>query len=155
MGEHQPATFGQRIRTRRRELRLSQRALAVAVGVSQEWVSKVETGVTRAPRADTVIRLAAVLRLEPTDLLAALDPVARAPLLPPPVTNFDDAARLRSKVAEWLRIKARHDPWWSERYGVLLTHLALDAERSTLLVRLFAEQAPLPEPPPWDDPPTG
>lgn len=155
MGERNGTSFGQRVRARRRELGLSQRALAVGVGVSQEWVSKVETGVTRAPRADTIVRLATVLQLTPTDLLATLGPAVREETTETPAANARDADRLRGKVAEWLRIKARHDPWWSERYAALLTHLALDAERSTLLVRLFSGQDPFPDPPPWDDTPHG
>lgn len=154
-GNPPPTSFGQLVRARRAELGLSQRSLAGAIGVSQEWVSKIETGTIRAPRADTIIRMAIVLRLDLTDLLVAIDPAARSATVAPHTRREFDADRLRDKVAEWLRIKARCDPWWSDRHATLLAHLALDAERSTLLVRLFSGQEPLPEPPPWDEAPTG
>lgn len=153
MDANSTPTFGQVVYARRRELRLSQRSLAGAIGVSQEWVSKIENGVIRAPRADTIMRIATTLRLEPTELLVALEREAKRE----PIAGRDreeaEGERLRGKVAEWLRIKARGDPGRNRRHAMLLTDLALDAERSALLGRLLAGDEPPANPPPRDDAP--
>jgi transcriptional regulator with XRE-family HTH domain len=60
-----------RIRDRRHELGLTQSALAERIGVSQRWISRIETGRTRtdALRTEMLMRLAEALGL-PYDELA-------------------------------------------------------------------------------------
>ena len=57
--------IGERIRTAREGLGLSQSQLAKAVGISQESVRKWENGEIKSPRADTLLRLARKLRKDP------------------------------------------------------------------------------------------
>ena len=62
-----PREIGIRIRTRRRQLGLSQRALAVDVGVSAAFISGLEKG-ERLPSLETLVRLSECLE-QPLDEL--------------------------------------------------------------------------------------
>lgn len=59
---------------------------------------------------------------------------------------------LRTRIAQWLRIKAQFEP--KHPGGIttgMLTQLAADVEHSSLLLRMVQERKePLPEPPPLD-----
>lgn len=61
------------IRAARDERGLTQEELAEAVGRSQEWVGKVESGEILAPRSDVLHRLASTLDLSVADLYIAAE----------------------------------------------------------------------------------
>ena len=63
MVAHQPAPFGTLLRRFRLAAGLSQEALAELAGLSPRGIQDLERGVNRAPRADTVQRLAVALGL--------------------------------------------------------------------------------------------
>jgi transcriptional regulator with XRE-family HTH domain len=72
-------SFGDLVRHYRRELGLTQEALAERAGLSQHGIQKLERGVTQ-PYRDTARRLEAALQLAPDDrarLRAAVRPVRR------------------------------------------------------------------------------
>lgn len=60
--------LGERIRARRKALRVSRRCLAQAVGVDPVTIWRIERGL-RTPRVDLLCRLAKALRLRPEELL--------------------------------------------------------------------------------------
>src|SRR5262245_61708091 len=67
-----PSDFGSQVRARRCALRMSQEALARAVGISQPWLARIELGRARKRLpVDVLCRLAAVLDLPRRELLAA------------------------------------------------------------------------------------
>lgn len=61
--------LGYAVRERRRELDLTQEALALRSGLHQRWISNVETG-RRNPSYTSLRRLAASLELRPSELIA-------------------------------------------------------------------------------------
>ena len=63
-------TFGQRLRSLRRQAGLSQRTLAQEVGVDFSYISKLENNRLPAPSAETVIRLAEAIGASSEELLA-------------------------------------------------------------------------------------
>ena len=65
--------FGQRVRTRRTELQLSQEALATAAGLHWTFVGQVERG-RRNLTLHNILKLAAALRLDPSELVRGLKP---------------------------------------------------------------------------------
>lgn len=66
-----PSGLSWRLRERRRELGLTQEALAAKAGVSREYVSRIEVGDKRTPHA--VNKLAEALGVEPLWLTTGLD----------------------------------------------------------------------------------
>ena len=62
-------SLGERIKTARERLGLSQTSLAEAVGATQSAVSDLERSVTSEPGAEKLIRLAEALHLDPRFLL--------------------------------------------------------------------------------------
>lgn len=61
---------GDNIKKRRKELNLSQAALAKAAGISQPAISAIEKGaITRTPYTDTISKLAAALGCTVSDLM--------------------------------------------------------------------------------------
>ena len=58
-----------RIRLRRLELRLSQKALGKAIGQDQSYLSRVENGIVAEVTADTLGRIARTLQLPMEELL--------------------------------------------------------------------------------------
>ena len=62
--------LGQRIRTIRRELRLTQEELAEKVGISASFLGHVERG-SRVASLDTLVALCNTLKVTPQQLLAA------------------------------------------------------------------------------------
>jgi len=63
-------TFGEALRTVRREANVSQRALANGAGVDFSYISKLENGHLPAPAADTVVKICEVLGVPPERLLS-------------------------------------------------------------------------------------
>jgi len=63
--------FGEILREKRRESRLSQRSLAERVGVDFSYISKLENDRTPPPAAETIIKISAVLGCTSEELLAA------------------------------------------------------------------------------------
>ena len=60
--------FGRRIREKRKELHLSQEALAVAIGLSASFMGHIERG-TRIASIETLVRICNVLHVSPNYLL--------------------------------------------------------------------------------------
>lgn len=77
---------GKRLRRRREQLGLTQQALAEACGLSQETISRLESGKARGRMADTQQRLAAALGTTPEYLCGRSDEAGppTAPALAPP-----------------------------------------------------------------------
>jgi transcriptional regulator with XRE-family HTH domain len=63
-------TFGEALRTLRREAGISQRDLAERVGVDFSYISKLENGHLPAPAADTVVKICSALGVPPERLLS-------------------------------------------------------------------------------------
>ncbi len=78
-------TFGQRIRTLRKDLGLSQRELAQRVGIDFTYLSKIENDRSEPPSEAVIKRLALELSADPDDLivLAGKIPSDLAPALDP------------------------------------------------------------------------
>ena len=70
--------FGQRLRQCRATARLTQEALAARLGVSQGWLSELETACQRTVQADTVVRLCWALECSADYLLGLSDDPRRA-----------------------------------------------------------------------------
>ncbi|MDA9420958.1 hypothetical protein XH97_02090 [Bradyrhizobium sp. CCBAU 53380] len=62
------AALGQKVRHLRRSLKLTQADLADAAGIRRASVIDVERGQAN-PTLDTIVRIAAALRVEPSELL--------------------------------------------------------------------------------------
>jgi transcriptional regulator with XRE-family HTH domain len=62
-------TLGDRIKAERSRLRLTQAALAEAVGVDQSTISDIERGATTQPSAEALLEIAAALRVTPQYLV--------------------------------------------------------------------------------------
>ncbi len=60
-------SFAERVRQRRKDLDLSQAELAERIGLAQQSINKIETGVTLKPR--NIVQLAEALECDPTWLL--------------------------------------------------------------------------------------
>jgi transcriptional regulator with XRE-family HTH domain len=65
--------FGQRVRSRRHELELSQEALAANAGLHWTFVGQVERG-RRNLTLHNILKLAAALKIDPGDLVHGLKP---------------------------------------------------------------------------------
>lgn len=63
-------TFGQALKEIRRSRDVTQRELALAVGVDFSYISKIENDRMPPPAADTIVKICEVLRVPPDDLLA-------------------------------------------------------------------------------------
>ncbi len=63
-------SFGIALREKRRTAGLTQRELADRAGVDFSYISKLENDRLPPPAADTVVKLAALLRCSPEELLA-------------------------------------------------------------------------------------
>jgi HTH-type transcriptional regulator, competence development regulator len=62
-------SFGERLRGLRIERRLNQKELAAGAGIDVTYLSKLENSRLEPPAEETIRRLAAVLEVEPTELL--------------------------------------------------------------------------------------
>ena len=61
--------FGERVRQRRKELGLSQRALAEGSGIDFTYLSKIENGRMEPPSEDVIRRIAVTLDAEADELI--------------------------------------------------------------------------------------
>lgn len=102
-------TFGEALRTLRREANISQRALADGAGVDFSYISKLENSHLPAPAADTVVKICEVMGVPPERLLSL------AGKLPTDVQEavggspgaqlfMRDAQRLGISEREWLHL---------------------------------------------------
>jgi len=64
-------SFGEILRARRRDAKMSQRQLAQESGVDFSYVSKLENDRIPPPAGDTIVRIAKVIGCDPGELLAA------------------------------------------------------------------------------------
>jgi len=64
------STFGQKLRDIRRLTNISQRELAIKVGVDYTYISKIENDRLPPPSAETIEKIARVLNVPSTELLA-------------------------------------------------------------------------------------
>lgn len=92
-----------RMRLRRLELRLSQKALGEAIGQDQAYISRVERGIITDVTAETLARIARVLRL-PMEELICLDTVSQEPrrkkMQPAAKPTAPKRPRAKTKVAK-------------------------------------------------------
>lgn len=95
------ATFGQRLRARRRELGLSLRELAPQVGIYFTTLSKIETDRLLPPDATTIARLARALDVDPAEWTALAGKSPRANL-----------TLLRDELAQLAALVEGHNPEW-------------------------------------------
>ena len=59
-----PADWGNVVRDRRRDLEMSQGALAEAIGMSRQWVVRFENGYAATATVEHLLRLAEALELD-------------------------------------------------------------------------------------------
>jgi transcriptional regulator with XRE-family HTH domain len=71
-------TFGQYVRTRRKEQHISQRDLAERVGINFTYLSKIETGDTDPPSEEVIWKIARVLEADGWDLLNRAGKIPKA-----------------------------------------------------------------------------
>ena len=64
--------FGDRVRTRRQELGLSQEALALRATINRTYIASLESG-RRNPSLDLIARLAAGLKIDAGELVRGLE----------------------------------------------------------------------------------
>jgi HTH-type transcriptional regulator, competence development regulator len=83
-------TLGERLRHLRKEKKLTLRTLAEVAGVDFTYLSKIETGKAGySPAADTIRSLAAILEVDPLELLQLADKV------PPELQGVSEHAKAR------------------------------------------------------------
>src|SRR5580658_8756232 len=63
-------TFGEALRTSRRDAGISQRDLAAKIGLDFSYISKLENDRLPSPSADTVVKICEVLGIAPERLLS-------------------------------------------------------------------------------------
>lgn len=101
-------SIGQRIRARRRALKLTQDALARQVGVTRSAVSQMESGTTHDPRPAHLLRYARALRIGVDELVhggaPAAPPQAREPAAP-----YGELLPDERGLLEYIRSKAGGD----------------------------------------------
>ncbi len=85
-----PSTLGEYLRAERERVGMSQRQLANRVGIHNSYLARLENGETANPAADLLQRIADVLEVSSTDLLAFIG-------VKPPEGLPDLAPYLRAK----------------------------------------------------------
>ncbi len=84
-------TFGEKIRMLRKKKNMTQRELAIAVGVGYSYISKIENNrLEYTPSIKTILRLARVLDVDELELLDSADKV---PSVLEPIASDKDALR--------------------------------------------------------------
>lgn len=73
---HETPDLSSRVRARREELALTQRALAAAAGLSQQAIAAIESGSRANPTAHTLLSLSRALGVSVGDLVGSLPRVA-------------------------------------------------------------------------------
>lgn len=96
MSTAKATSLGEAVRQAREEAGLSVRALAASVGVSASNITRLEAGEHQAPSASLLQRVADVLEIDSSDLLAF---IGVKPSLPEPRTYFRRAYGMSDKEA--------------------------------------------------------
>jgi transcriptional regulator with XRE-family HTH domain len=86
----EPSTLGEYLRVERERVGMSQRQLAGRVGIHNSYLARLENGETANPAADLLQRIADVLEISSTDLMAFIG-------VKPPEGLPDLAPYLRAK----------------------------------------------------------
>jgi transcriptional regulator with XRE-family HTH domain len=73
-----PMSAGKRIKGLRKTMGLTQPELAKLAGIQQGSLSELETGETKRPRGDTLVRIAKALQVDPDWLITGTGSPARA-----------------------------------------------------------------------------
>lgn len=112
-----PSTLGEYLRSSREQTGISQRQLAGRVGIHNSYLARLENGETANPSADLLQRIADVLEISSTDLLAfiGVKPPEGLPELAPYLRakyHMDDTA-IR-EIAEHMQRLARNKDEVSE-----------------------------------------
>jgi HTH-type transcriptional regulator, competence development regulator len=98
-------TLGERLRQLRKDKKLTLRALAEAAGVDFTYLSKIENDKAGySPGADTIRALAAILEVDPLELLQLADKV------PPELQGVSEDAKARRFLSRAQEI-ASPDDW--------------------------------------------
>lgn len=108
----EPATLGEYLRATREQVGISQRQLASRVGIHNSYLARLENGENDSPAAEVLQRIADVLEISSTDLLAfiGVKPAEGLPELAPYLRakyRLDEAAV--RELAEHLRRLADRD----------------------------------------------
>lgn len=98
--------IGERLRTAREGVKLSQRQVALVLGENQSWVSKIEKGERRADLAEGA-RMMRLYRVEPNTILMPEGPPRPVGKLPPGFSLAAEAVRLRGRRGKVHRPKYR------------------------------------------------
>ena len=114
--------FGDNLRAARKRAGLSQQILANRSGVDRATISLIENG-RENPRTDTVLRLASVLQLSPSELYS-----------PPPGEVQPDSGRILHETPE-----LRYEPLHEARLHPGLEELLSD-DRTRLMLNLTTEE---------------
>jgi len=96
------SVFGDRVRQRRNQMRLSQEDLGDYIGSSQRQVSRYESGVN-SPTGDVIVRMAEVLDTTTDWLLGLTDVSGR------PVMHVERLSELELEMLALLRQKSPED----------------------------------------------
>jgi transcriptional regulator with XRE-family HTH domain len=111
--------FGERLRTLRLDRTINQRDLAAQASIDFTYLSKIENGRMPPPAADTIVRLAGALGVDPDELLLLARKVpgdiqpmlTRSPALPAFLRSIqdlsDDELRELSSLAQQVRDKRK------------------------------------------------
>jgi transcriptional regulator with XRE-family HTH domain len=84
--------IGKRVRARRKELNLTQEALARRADVSHNLINRIERGETRDPHVSTLAVIADALGVPVSELLEEAVPLAQAPPSPPEASDEERRA---------------------------------------------------------------
>ncbi len=105
-----PRETGRRIRARRRTLGLDQKALAARIGISPAYLSLIENGRRKAPKA-LLERLAAALDMAPAQLLGVRTGADWAEVLATLAARHRPADPPRPEIAHAERLVAEYPGW--------------------------------------------
>jgi transcriptional regulator with XRE-family HTH domain len=103
---HNP--LGKLLRSRRKALALSQRAVAAKLGVQPSYVAFMEGG-RRRPSLALIERLAKTLGFDRQELFVLIHPEAKAIVEPAPATKTRDAAQSWQALIEDKALLARYE----------------------------------------------
>ncbi len=102
---HVPNPFGDRLKARRKELGLSQRALAARAGVDYTYLSKIENGrLEHTPSIRTIQGLARALQLDELELM---DLANKVPAAFESITRDREALRFFRRATQTIRSPAQ------------------------------------------------
>lgn len=110
------STYAERVRFARDLRHLTQVRLARESGVSRQLVTRIESGATVKPHADTVLRLASALRVNESWLMGMARPMARDLWFVYWMTDAYNAVIYVGMTGDLIRRREQHryDPWARE-----------------------------------------